>query len=63
LVVDADATVTVAVENDAGATVVSDGRDTESLDGPVEVTVERAAPPIRIAGPPSGFFEALGKLS
>ncbi|MEZ3163334.1 NAD(+)/NADH kinase [Halorubrum sp. RMP-47] len=63
LVVDADATVTVAVADDAGATVVSDGRDTATLDGPVEVTIERTAPPIRIAGPPSDFFEALGKLS
>jgi len=63
LVVDADATVTVSVPDEAGATVVSDGRDTASLDGPVEVSIERTAPPIRIAGPPSDFFEALGKLS
>ena len=63
LVVDTDATVTVAVENDAGATVASDGRDTATLDGPVEIAIERTAPPIRIAGPPSDFFEALGKLS
>ncbi|ELZ54095.1 MULTISPECIES: NAD(+)/NADH kinase [Halorubrum] len=63
LVVDTDATVTVSISGEAGATVVSDGRDTASLDGPVEVTVERTAPPIRVAGPPSDFFEALGKLS
>ncbi|PSQ56358.1 NAD(+) kinase [Halobacteriales archaeon SW_8_68_21] len=63
LVVDTDATVTVSVPDEAGATVVSDGRDTASLDGPVEVAIERTAPPIQIAGPPSDFFEALGKLS
>ena len=63
LVVDADAAITVAVSDPSGATVVGDGRNATTLDGPVEVTVERTALPIRIAGPPSDFFEALGKLS
>ena len=63
LVVDVDAAVTVAVEGVAEAVVVSDGRNKTTLDAPVEVTVERTTPPMRIAGPPSDFFEALGKLS
>ncbi|PAU83377.1 NAD(+) kinase [Halorubrum salipaludis] len=63
LVVDADATVTVAVEGVEEAVVASDGRNTTTLPAPTEVTVERTTPPMRIAGPPSDFFEALGKLS
>lgn len=63
LVVDLGATVTVAVEGPDETVVVSDGRNTTSLSGPVDVTVERTSPPMRIAGPPSDFFEALEKLS
>lgn len=63
LVVGLDATVTVAVENDDGVVVVSDGRNATPLDGPIEVTVQRTTPPMRIAGPPANFFEALEKLS
>jgi len=63
LVVDIDATVTVSVAGSEGATVVSDGRHTTSLEGPVTVQVERTAPPMQIAGPKGSFFEALEKLS
>ncbi|MFO8114181.1 MAG: NAD(+)/NADH kinase [Halorubrum sp.] len=63
LVVDVDAAVTVAVEGVDEAVVVSDGRNATTLEAPVEVTVERTTPPMRIAGPPLDFFEALGKLS
>ncbi|WP_418286699.1 NAD(+)/NADH kinase [Halorubrum sp. DTA46] len=63
LVVDLDATVTVVVEDPSGAIVVSDGRNATTLDGPISVTIERTTPPMRIAGPPSDFFEALEKLS
>jgi len=63
LVVDADAIVTVAVEGVEEIVVASDGRNVTTLPAPTEVTVERTTPPMRIAGPPSGFFEALGKLS
>ncbi|WP_123621759.1 NAD(+)/NADH kinase [Halorubrum sp. CSM-61] len=63
LVVDADATVTVAVEGVEEVVVASDGRNVATLPAPTEVTVERTTPPMRIAGPPSDFFEALGKLS
>lgn len=63
LVVGLDATITVAVESPNGAVVVSDGRNATTLDGPADVTIERTTPPMRIAGPPSDFFEALEKLS
>lgn len=63
LVVDTDATVTVAVERADETIVVSDGRNSATLDAPTTVTIERTSPPVRIAGPPSNFFEALGKLS
>ena len=63
LVVDVDAEVTVSVGGVDEAVVVSDGRNATTLSAPVEVTVERTTPPMRIAGPPSDFFEALGKLS
>lgn len=63
LVVGLDATVTVAVESADGAVVVSDGRNATTLDTPIEVTVRRTTPPMRIAGPPANFFEALEKLS
>ncbi|MBP1921046.1 NAD+ kinase [Halorubrum alkaliphilum] len=63
LVVGVDATVTVSVSDPDGAVVVGDGRNATELDGPVEVTVERTTPPMRIAGPDSDFFRALDKLS
>ncbi|GAB6879935.1 NAD(+)/NADH kinase [Halorubrum gandharaense] len=64
LAVDVDATVSVTVTGaDAEAVVVSDGRNPHELSGPVEVVVERTEPAMRIAGPESDFFEALGKLS
>ncbi len=63
LAVGIDATVTVDVSTPTGAVIVSDGRNATELDGPVEVTIERTTPPMRIAGPESDFFEALGKLS
>jgi len=63
LVTDIDSTITVSVEGVDEAVVVSDGRNVTELDAPAEVTVERTTPPMRIAGPPSDFFEALGKLS
>ena len=63
LMVDLDATITVAVESSDETVVVSDGRNTTTLSGPTEVTIERTTPPMRIAGPPSDFFEALKKLS
>ena len=63
LVVDTDAVVTVDVEQADETIVVSDGRNSATLDAPTEVTLERTSPPMRIAGPPSNFFEALEKLS
>lgn len=63
IVVDADATVTVAVEGVDEVVVASDGRNVTTLPAPTEVTVERTTPPMRISGPPSDFFAALEKLS
>ena len=63
LVVDTDAVITVAVRDTDETVVVSDGRNSATLDAPTEVTVERTTPPVRIAGPPSNFFKALEKLS
>ncbi|MFA1612413.1 NAD(+)/NADH kinase [Halobellus rubicundus] len=62
LVVDRDVTVTVAVADAAEAVVVVDGRVREPVAPPTEVTIELADDPVRMAGPASDFFEALGKL-
>jgi len=62
LVVDADATVTVSVEATDEAVVVVDGRIRERVAPPTEVTVGVGDDPIRTVGPPSDFFEAIGKL-
>ena len=62
LVVDHDATVSVTLTDAETAVVVSDGRAIRELDLPTEVRVGLADTPVRIAGPPADFFEALGKL-
>ncbi|MFB6252774.1 MAG: NAD(+)/NADH kinase [Halobellus sp.] len=62
LVVDRNVTVTVTVEDVEEAVVVVDGRVRESVAPPVDVTVSVADDPVRMAGPASDFFEALGKL-
>ena len=62
LVVDRDATVSVTVSDTDDAAVVIDGRIREHVDPPAEVTVRIADRPVRMAGPASDFFEALGKL-
>jgi NAD+ kinase len=62
LVVRADATVSVTLTDAKGAAVVSDGRVIREPTPPTEITIETADVPVRIAGPTSDFFEALGKL-
>ena len=64
LVVAPDATVTVRVTGvDADeAVVISDGRDPHPVDVPADVVIEPTGPPMRLAGPPVDFFEALDKL-
>lgn len=62
LVVEENTTVEITVTGTDDTVVVSDGRVTESIDAPVEIAIERTEPPLRIAGPQSDFFEALGKL-
>jgi NAD+ kinase len=54
--------VTVKVEDADHAFVVADGRTRERIDPPANVTIEPAADPVRIAGPPLEFFAALSKL-
>jgi NAD+ kinase len=63
LVVDGDCAVEVSVTDADHAIVVSDGRRPSELETPVTLTVSRAEPPVRLAGPVADFFEALGKLS
>lgn len=63
LVVDVDSQVVVTVRDADHAVVVSDGRQPSTLETPVSLTVSRAEPPVRLAGPATDFFEALDKLS
>jgi NAD+ kinase len=62
LVVDRDVTVSLTVEETPEAVVVVDGRIREYLEPPASITVELADEPVRMAGPATDFFEALGKL-
>jgi NAD+ kinase len=62
LVAPPDASVTVRIGEGTGGVVVSDGRTRRAVDPPTEVRVARTDPPVRLAGPASDFFEALGKL-
>jgi len=62
LVVDEDTTITVRVEDAETASIVSDGRTTEEIEPPAQITVEQADQPVHVAGPPLEFFTALGKL-
>jgi len=57
-----DASVSVTLTDADEAAVITDGRGQRTLDVPTEVTVATTEPPVRIAGPSSDFFEALGKL-
>jgi len=62
LVVGPESEVTIRVSGTDRAVVVGDGRVLRELDPPTEVRVGRADAPVRVAGPTSDFFEALGKL-
>jgi len=62
LVVDGESEITVRVENEDSATVVSDGRISREIQPPARVTIRRADSPVRVAGPSLDFFTALGKL-
>jgi NAD+ kinase len=63
LVVDEGSEITIRVENAETASVVSDGRVTETVEPPAQFGVTLAADPVRVAGPPLDFFTALEKLS
>ncbi|ELY93097.1 ATP-NAD/AcoX kinase [Natrialba chahannaoensis JCM 10990] len=62
LVIDADASVTITVEDAATAFVISDGRNRQQLEPPASVTVTTAPKPTTLVGPQSDFFTALEKL-
>lgn len=62
LVVPQGAAVSVTVTGAASAVVVGDGRTRRTVSPPTEVRIERSDSPVRLAGPTSDFFEALGKL-
>jgi NAD+ kinase len=62
LVVPPDASVSLTLTGADEAVVVSDGRTRRHVNPPAEVTVARTESPVRLAGPTSDFFEALGKL-
>lgn len=62
LVVPRSATVSVDVEGEAFAYVISDSRSTHELSLPATVRIREAATPVRIAGRPLEFFDALSKL-
>jgi NAD+ kinase len=55
-------TLTVDLAGADNAVAVADGRTRERLDPPTRVTLEPAADPVRVAGPPLEFFAALEKL-
>jgi len=62
LVVPVDSEVTVTVTDAERAVVVSDGRVSAETEPPTEIRVSLADEPVRMAGPPGDFFEALAKL-
>ncbi len=62
LVVPRSATVTIDVEGEAFAHVISDSRSTHELTLPSVIHIREAATPVRIAGRPLEFFDALSKL-
>jgi NAD+ kinase len=62
LAVARDQPVTVRVTDADSAHVISDGRETRTLDPPATVEVGTADDPVHVAGPPVNFFEALSKL-
>ncbi|MFW6018759.1 MAG: NAD(+)/NADH kinase [Halapricum sp.] len=62
LVVGQDSDITIHVEGDDGATVVSDGRVSRDIETPSRVTLGQAAESVHVAGPSLDFFAALGKL-
>ncbi|QGN06229.1 NAD(+)/NADH kinase [Halorhabdus sp. CBA1104] len=62
LVVEDDTTITIRIEDATSASVVSDGRTTQEIEPPTQITLQRAAQPVHVAGPALEFFTALGKL-
>jgi NAD+ kinase len=62
LVVDPSENVTIEVADADHAVAVSDGRRSERVSTPGEITIRQAEDPLRVAGPELDFYEALSKL-
>lgn len=62
VVISGDAVISVRMANAPKGHVIADGRTREEVPLPASVTLRRAPYPIRIAGPPLDFFNALDKL-
>jgi len=62
LVVDADSTITVHIEDAEKVVVVGDGRTGGQVTPPAEIELGRADEPVNVAGPELDFFAGLGKL-
>jgi len=62
LVTDDGSEVTVRIEDAEIGYAISDGRTQRELSPPATVRVTTAETPVRIAGPPVDFFQALDKL-
>lgn len=62
LVVPPNSEITVSITTGDSGVVVSDGRSAHDVSPPVDIRIARTDPPVRLAGPPADFFEALNKL-
>jgi NAD+ kinase len=62
LVTPLESEVTVTVTGADEAYLASDGRVGDPMEPPLEIRVTTTEPPVKLAGPESNFFEALGKL-
>ena len=63
LVFHAGASATIRVDDAESAVVVTDGSSPHEIEPPASIRIERANDPVRLAGPPLEFFDALGKLA
>ncbi len=63
LVVPGDAEVSIAVEDAPYAHLIGDGRTQHRIEVPATVRITRSETPLRLAGPPVDFYDALDKLA
>ncbi|MFC7224152.1 NAD(+)/NADH kinase [Halalkalicoccus sp. GCM10025322] len=62
IVVGADRTLSVRIDDAGRSYVISDGKGTQIVEPPARIEIGVADEPAHLAGPPVDFFEALGKL-